>query len=226
MEKATSERPCERNLLQEEGPPSVWGAGNLGAERGYIERQNMYGVSWETGLRCSAKGGVAGNGQNEDSPLGYYERQPDLVIKSFHSPFSTPQKPFQCPNGCIITKASLLTQGKFAVAGLSSCFQDSYDLVGIILPVLLRGDLPDGAHRDHRHSGPEFACRPPSTTRQEIHRACVRHRRLQMGRLPLGEEQKLAAGLGPGQSAAILGRVGVGSENSAVAGRQVPEDAR
>jgi hypothetical protein len=42
---------------------------------------------WNTAKRCmecSAEGEITGDGQNEDSPLGYGKRHPDFVIKLFH----------------------------------------------------------------------------------------------------------------------------------------------
>ena len=75
----------------------------------------------ETPVKRLAEGDVAGDGQNEDSPLGHDERQPDVVVKPFHSSFSAPQRLLQIDNAVIIPKTASVMQGKFPRPFVTLC---------------------------------------------------------------------------------------------------------
>ena len=79
--------------------------------------------------RRLAQGQVAGNRQEEDSPLGYRERNPDVVVKTCHSPFYTPVTVVS-NNVCIISKSTSQCKKKVRHRHVTPCLKMSYENPG------------------------------------------------------------------------------------------------
>ena len=68
------------------------------------KRQRFIGAAVLRGAAgLLAKRDVTGDGQNEDSSLCHYKRQPDIVVKLFHNHF-LPPKLHQINHDCIIPR--------------------------------------------------------------------------------------------------------------------------